>query len=65
MCVGDEISNFKYVTMKKAMYGICFLALVGCTRSVRDKVEIPEIQFKSNVRESRLLPGRVFRRMIK
>lgn len=33
------------------MYGICFLALVGCTRSVRDKVEIPEIQFKSNVRE--------------
>lgn len=52
VCVGDEISNFKYVTMKKAIYyGVCFLALVGCTRSVRDEVEIQEIRFKSNVRE--------------
>lgn len=51
VCVGDEISNFKYVIMKKAIYGVCFLALVGCTRSVRDEVEIQEIQFKSNVRE--------------
>lgn len=51
VCAGDEISNFKYVIMKKAIYGVCFLALVGCTRSVRDEVEIQEIQFKSNVRE--------------